>query len=242
MNRPFTNVYEDDTRARAYAALEFPGTYYLAFRDLPDILARQVRGMMALDFGCGAGRSSRFLKGLGYAVVGADISEAMLRRAVEADPGGDYLLIPNGEFGALGGRQFDVILCAFTFDNIPGMATRIGMFTQLGKLLSPAGRIINLVSAADIYVHEWKSFTTAAFPENRTARSGDIVRIVMKDVPDSRPVEDVFWTEADYRETFASAGLDLIETCRPLGRPSDGQPWVSEERVPPWWIHVLEQR
>jgi hypothetical protein len=29
---PFTNTYEDAVRAAAYADLEFPGTYYLAFR------------------------------------------------------------------------------------------------------------------------------------------------------------------------------------------------------------------
>ena len=30
---PPDNFYEDDTRADSYARLEFPGTYYLAFRD-----------------------------------------------------------------------------------------------------------------------------------------------------------------------------------------------------------------
>jgi hypothetical protein len=31
----FRNVYEDSKRADAYAKMEFPGTYYLAYRDLP---------------------------------------------------------------------------------------------------------------------------------------------------------------------------------------------------------------
>ena len=31
----FSNVYEDAKRAEAYSKLEFPGTYYLAYRDLP---------------------------------------------------------------------------------------------------------------------------------------------------------------------------------------------------------------
>jgi hypothetical protein len=34
----FHNVYADAVRAASYAALEFPDTYYLAFRDLPGIL------------------------------------------------------------------------------------------------------------------------------------------------------------------------------------------------------------
>jgi hypothetical protein len=62
----FFNVYDDAKRAEAYAKLEFPSTYYLAFRDLPAIIAEHVTGHTALDFGCGAGRSRRFLKNLGF--------------------------------------------------------------------------------------------------------------------------------------------------------------------------------
>ena len=57
----FENAYEDSDRADAYSRLEFPGTYYLAFRDLPELIADYISGSNALDFGCGAGRSTRFL-------------------------------------------------------------------------------------------------------------------------------------------------------------------------------------
>ena len=43
----FANVYADAKRAQAYARLEFPGTYYLAFRDLPDLCRRHVGGFQA---------------------------------------------------------------------------------------------------------------------------------------------------------------------------------------------------
>jgi hypothetical protein len=35
MNKEFSNVYDDQVRAAAYAGLEYPGTYGLGFRDLP---------------------------------------------------------------------------------------------------------------------------------------------------------------------------------------------------------------
>ena len=85
---PFANTYDDDDRAGSYATLEYPGTYHLAFRDLPALIARHVTGTRALDFGCGAGRSTRFLKGLGFDVVGVDISASMVARARERDPDG----------------------------------------------------------------------------------------------------------------------------------------------------------
>lgn len=239
MDRPFSNVYEDESRASSYADLEFPGTYYLAFRDLPDLISRHVRGNVALDFGCGAGRSTRFLKNLGFSVLGADISEPMLMRAKARDPEGEYVLIPDGDLSSLEERRFDLVLCAFTFDNIPTHAMRSRLFKRLGCLLTQEGRIVNLVSAAEIYVHEWASFSTKDFPENRAAKSGDTVRIVMLDVADRRPVEDIFWTDPDYRALFSSAGLELLETHRPLGRPTDPASWVSECKVSPWAIHVL---
>ncbi len=89
----FVNCYEDVNRANAYAALEFANTYYLAYRDLPAILSNSVTGERALDFGCGTGRSTRFLEKLGFHVTGVDISEPMLRIARATDPSGDYRLV-----------------------------------------------------------------------------------------------------------------------------------------------------
>lgn len=68
----FANVYDDDARAEAYDGLEFPGTYYLAYRDLPGIFARHANGRKALDFGCGTGRSTRFLRRCGFDVTGLE--------------------------------------------------------------------------------------------------------------------------------------------------------------------------
>lgn len=239
MSDAFRNVYEDERRASAYAELEYPGTYWLAFRDLPELLARHVEGTLALDFGCGAGRSSRFLRSLGFTAVGVDVSGPMLVRARDRDPAGAYVRVPDGDLGSLREGGFDLALCAFTFDNIPTYGKRHGLLQSLGRLLATDGRIVNLVSAAEIYTNEWASFSTKEFPENRSARTGDVVRIVMLDVPDRRPVEDVFWPDSAYRELYDAAGLEVLETHRPLGRASDPHPWVTEARVSPWAIYVL---
>ena len=97
----FANTYEDDGYAEAYARLEFPGTYRLAFRDLPQILAEHVDGIDALDFGCGTGRSTRFLRDLGFEAVGVDIAEEMVAHARRFDPIGDYRVVSDGDLGRL---------------------------------------------------------------------------------------------------------------------------------------------
>ena len=235
----FSNVYDDTDRAQAYATLEFPGTYHLAYRDLPALIAEHVRGRRALDFGCGAGRSTRFLESLGFEAIGIDISRSMIEMARRIDPAGTYLLVADGDLGALEPASFDLVLSAFAFDNIPGVEKRRALLRGLGRLLSPRGRIVLLGSAPEIYTHEWASFSTREFPENRRASSGETVRIVMKDVDDRRPVEDVVWFHEDYLDLFAAAELELIAEHRPLGRDDEPQEWLSETTVAPWVVYVV---
>ncbi|HET6934868.1 MAG TPA: class I SAM-dependent methyltransferase, partial [Candidatus Angelobacter sp.] len=123
----FTNSYADTKRAEAYARLEFANTYYLAYRDLPEIIAGHVRGPRALDFGCGTGRSTRFVRQLGFEVVSVDIAPEMIEHARRLDSGGDYRLIANGDFSGLEPLSFDLVLSLFTFDNIPGMETKVNL-------------------------------------------------------------------------------------------------------------------
>lgn len=238
MRESFLNVYDDEQRAGAYSELEFPGTYYLAFRDIPDLLERHVTGRSALDFGCGAGRSTRFLRDRGFEVVGVDISEAMLAQAVKRDPSGEYRLVSDGDLGAIGPHRFSLVFCAFTFDNVVE-DTRDPLFRQLRDLLTDDGRVVIVASAPEIYTNEWTSFSTRDFPENRSAKTGDIVRIVMLDVPDRRPVEDVLRTDRDYLAGFDRAGLEILDIQRPLGRKGEPFTWISEESVSPWVIYVL---
>lgn len=239
MSESFSNVYEDGARAASYAKLEFPRTYYLAFRDLPEIFRMHVRGRAALDFGCGAGRSTRFLRGLGFDVMGVDIAASMLAQARERDPEGRYVQVADGDLGDVPASAFDLVLSAFTFDNVPTRERKLSLLAALRQRLRPSGRLVNLVSTPDIYLHEWASFSTADYPENRQARSGDPVRIVMLDVGDRRPVTDIVCSDADYRRLYAEAGLALLATHLPLGRPDEGIAWVSETRIAPWAIYVL---
>lgn len=235
------NSYEDARRAEAYAKLEFPGTYYLAYRDLPGIIALHVKGSRALDFGCGTGRSTRFLQSLGFRTIGVDVSEEMMKLAREKDPEGEYIRIEDGNLSQLEPDVFDLVLSAFTFDNIPGMERKVKRFGELGRLLKSDGKIINLVSSPDIYVNEWASFSTRLWPENRLARCGDKVRIIITDTEDPRPVEDVLWPDEDYRRVYTGAGLELMETHKPLARPEEPYPWVNETRIAPWVIYLLKR-
>ncbi len=241
--REFRNVYEDPERAAAYAMLDQPGTYYLAFRDLPDVIARHVtlNSAVALDFGCGAGRSTRYLRGLGFTTVGVDISAQMLAKAHELDPWGDYRLVSNGNLSVIPDASCDLVLSAFTFDNVPTDAEKVRNFRELGRVMQPTGSLISIVSSVELYTHDWASFICTCFPQNFAAGNGESVYTRMTDVPDARPVHDIRWDDSAYRETYSRAGLAVEAEYRPLGRPDEPYDWISETHIPPWVIWVLKR-
>lgn len=237
----FTNCYADVARAEAYARLGFERTYHLAYRDLPAIFREHARGTAALDFGCGAGRSTRFLRQCGFEAIGVDISEGMLSKAHEADPGGDYRLVLNDDFSAFPETSLDLVLSAFTFDNIPA-TDKLRVFRELRRLLRPEGIIVNVVSSPEIYLHEWASFSTLDFlAENRRAASGDRVRIITLDHGDHRPVEDILCTDESYREIHTQAGLSVVAKYEPLADGAEPYDWISETKIAPWVIYVVKR-
>lgn len=239
MQSPPFNLYEDAERAQAYARLEFKDDYYLAFRDIPALIAKYVRGKKALDFGCGTGRTTRFLKSLRLETIGVDVSAEMLKIARKSDPSGDYREIEVTAQNPLGNETVDLVFCGFPFDNIPGFAKKAEIFTGLRKSLAPEGIIINLVSSVDIYIREWATFTTKDFPENRRAKCGDVVKIITKGIGDERPVEDILWPDEDYIKVYEAAGLSVLERIAPLAVGDEPYEWVDETKTAPWVIWTL---
>ncbi|HET7209983.1 MAG TPA: methyltransferase domain-containing protein [Terriglobales bacterium] len=236
----FSNCYEDAIRAEAYAQLEFANTYHLAFRDLPHIVREHVRGTQAIDFGCGTGRSTRFLRQLGLNVTGIDIAPEMIAKALQLDPSGDYRLLKDDDLREFEAGTYDLVLSAFTFDNIPGFNSKVRLFRDLGALLRATGKLVSIVSSPEIYLHEWASFSTKDYPDNRIARSGDVVKIITTDFPDRRPAEDILCTDKCYRDIYQSAGLEVAAMYKPLANGDEPYPWVKETEIAPWVIYILK--
>jgi hypothetical protein len=61
----------------------------------------------------------------------------------------------------------------------------------------------------------------------------------MLDVPDRRPVEDVFCTDALYVRLFESAGLRVLDVQRPLATGKETTSWISETKTAAWTTYVL---
>ena len=70
----------------------------------------------------------------------------MLDQARALDPSGDYYLVRGSILGEFVPGSFDVILDAFTFDNIPTDEAKADALRGLRSLLAPDGSLLLVVS------------------------------------------------------------------------------------------------
>jgi len=101
--------------------------------------------------------------------------------------------------------------------------------------------MINIVSSSDIYTHEWASFSANDFPENKYAKTGDIVSIITKDFEDKRPCYDIFCFDEDYKKIFTESRMHLIDAIKPLARGDKSFNWINEIKFAPWIICILKR-
>ncbi len=93
-----------------YARHDISGTVLLAYRDIPDLLRTYDVSGPALDFGCGNGKSTRFLRGLGFDVVGVDVSQSQIDHARALDLTiHDYYWTHTDYLNVLGSAGFQVL-------------------------------------------------------------------------------------------------------------------------------------
>ncbi|MBN8959739.1 MAG: class I SAM-dependent methyltransferase [Rhizobiales bacterium] len=98
----------------------------------------------ALDVGCGEGRFSRMLRGLGVPTIGIDPTAKLIDEALRHDPDGNYQM-GRAEDLRFSNDAFDLVVSYLTLIDIPDAAKAIAEMT---RVLKPGGRLLiaNLTS------------------------------------------------------------------------------------------------
>ena len=214
------------------------GTYFLAFRDIPKLLQKYVNGKKALDYGCGSGRSTRFLKSLGFDAVGVDISYDMLEQARLKDRSGEYHHIQSGQI-PFEDLSFDLIFSSFVFLEASSLDEIEKILFEMKRVIKQDGSIAIVTSPTESYESNMVSFSYD-FPENkRTIQSGETVKFLIQGT--NVILYDYYWTEQDYEQTFNNVGLRIAEILKPLGKDDDPIVWLDEKKVSPWLIYMLDK-
>ena len=223
---------------KEYSKLGINDSFYLAYRDIPNLIKKYIKGKKALDFGCGGGRSTRFLKKLGFEVVGVDKSVDMIKEAKKKDNKAGYYKVENGKL-PFKSWFFDLILAAIVFLEIPTKKEMIKILKKLKKTLKNNGTIIIVTGTPEAYKNNWASFI-CDFSENKNLKSGDKARIQLRGTDAS--MYDYVWFDDDYKDIFNKAKLEILETLKPMPRGDEPYKWYSEINKPLWVIYVLRKK
>lgn len=238
---PHSQTHDYQAFSEQYSELELEGSYYLAFAgaaQLIELLFEQcVLGKRALDFGCGTGRSTRFLKALGLNAIGVDINPSMLAQARCHDPNGQYHLLDAPKL-PFPNAQFDFVFQSFVLLEYASLAHMIATFKEVDRVLDANGTVIVITGSEDYYLHDWASFQVDV--PTQTPSSGDRVKITIRDT--EIQLFDYYWSDRDYRAVFEESGFEVVEVLQPLAQGHEPIHWVNELNHPCWTLYVLKKQ
>ena len=167
-----------DSVAERYSLSAFENTFYLGYRDIPLLIKKFVRGPLALDYGCGAGRSTRFLKTLGLQVEGVDIDHSMLEEARKLDSQTPYTYIESGQL-PFEEASFDLVFSCFVFMTVPKKEELLKIFLQIKRALKPGGVFLFVTSSKYLYIKQYISYNVLP---KKSLNSGDEILVGLKDL------------------------------------------------------------
>jgi 2-polyprenyl-3-methyl-5-hydroxy-6-metoxy-1,4-benzoquinol methylase len=248
-----------------HSALGLDSTLFLAYRDVPQLLQKylfdnsQNQRFRVLDFGCGAGLSTKLFSKIlidgGYKIemIGVDISEENIECAKKIVPDATFLKIhPDDSLQYLG--HFDLIICNFVLVEIKEELMN-KVLNKIESLLSDTGIAIITNCTSSFYKKTNKWYTiNNNFPENEPA---ELKKDKLK-YTENQPIKvqvfsgsgsnisftffDFFHSGQAYRHAYQLAGLDLLQTHKPIGYDNDAIKWQAEKYFSPYKIHLVTKK
>lgn len=187
----------------------------------------------ALDVGCGEGRFCRLMQRAGIRTTGIDPTEALLARARELDPGGDYRL---GRAEAMDfDAEFDLVVSYLSLIDMPDLAPAIA---KMVAALRPGGTLL---------IANMTSFNTAGPPEGWTRDSEGIPRFVIDHYMEERcnwvswrgvRIQNWHRPLSTYMTLLLDHGLQLRLFVEPQPTGGDPDRNARHRRVP--YFHIME--
>ncbi|WGD55859.1 class I SAM-dependent methyltransferase [Bradyrhizobium sp. CB1650] len=187
----------------------------------------------ALDVGCGEGRFCRIMQRAGIATTGIDPTEALLARARQMDPHGDYR---HGRAETMDiDASFDLVVSYLSLIDMPDLRPAIA---KMVAALQPGGTLL---------IANLTSFNTAGQPDGWTRDREGILRFSIDHYMDERPIW-VAWRGiriqnwhrplSTHMTLLLDHGLQLRLFTEPQPTGGNSEQIARHRRVP--YFHIME--
>jgi SAM-dependent methyltransferase len=213
---------------RLYASLGIEGTtYQIGFDAVRDLLG-PVEGQVLLDLGCGAGRSTAFLKGLGAAhVYGVDREPDMIAEAEARGLAGVTFLPAEGAI-PLPDASVDGAVSLNVFIEMRTPSEMRRACREIARTLRPGRPFVLESTSPAAFGHIFRSY---GYPHTGPLRSGDTTTCIVTTPDGPLVIEDTYWTEEDYTGALKDVGLTVATVAYPW--PRDPAAWATDEAIVP---------
>jgi len=219
-----------------FAKRDMKNTDVLAFRSIAQ--SQRLTGLSVLDLGCGAGRSTRFIRDLDNAVVGVDRRSDMIEQAKRRDADGAYLLVSDPPRLPFADTSFDAVFASWVLMEESSGDRIIELLRECRRVVGRGGTGVFVTNTKAFYRGDWHSCHVNFEVNHGKLRSGQPVKACL--LPEGVEVNDYFWSDEDYRAFFDAAGFRVVERDLPLGTDDDGLPWKDEKHTAPYSVYYLD--
>ena len=194
------------------------------------ILGPLVKGKI-LDYGCGPGNFSRFLKSCGANVTGVDVSRKEIEIAKEYNDGVDYRAIQSASLDGLP-ADFDAVTFSFVLLTIPSAQEIVNILSACRNKIKRDGRLVILTANFEA---KGGNFVSYAIEQLDHPHSGDPVRVWLGKRRQLE-VSNYYWSKADYQKMLERSGLICEAVVEPVATAGEG--WLDEREHAPCTIFV----
>jgi ubiquinone/menaquinone biosynthesis C-methylase UbiE len=191
-----------------------------------------------LDYGCGTGKFSMFLRDRGAKVIGVDVAERMIDLAKNHDSKDvQYFTIRSGELDFIESFSLDYAVCNFVLCTLSSEAEIVKVLKEVNRVLRRDGLLVIL--NVNVERCTGKEFISLKVDNVNNLTSGQKIGITLKSKKPLRVI-DYFWSQEDYADMLAEADFKIYATQEPVATDRDHE-WIDEGQCSPLLIIVAKK-
>jgi toxoflavin synthase len=211
------------------------------FLEMPTVRAAlgDVQGKSVIDFACGTGHYSRFIKALGAKMVlGVDLSAAMVEAARLEEKqhpcGVEYIVADAAEHQVFIADGFDIATAIFLFNYADDIDTLEKMLSNVAANLTDGGKLVAVIpnpefvnGLGDTLKYDFWLEEIEKRPENLRVRMHFLA-------PEEFSIEFTQWDRLSYETTMARCGFEELSWI-PFSVSPEGVTMYGED----YWAALL---